>query len=227
MFKKIRNDKAAKTGRTTRITKNQAQKFLARVPEQNVFWYSDGNVFRDIMELRTGVELGGVSVYLSEMATPGHKGFYASWQSASQQVSIVVAAALGYASPCCRPRPNRRLGLARPLFRRWLSCRCSSTSANLLETERIQGQAQAPTPDPRNSSSRSPSTGGRGRGHVAGGDDHRDVLPDHGLYPHLRHEVLKLECTPHPDRHLLRRPSSNFILLPYRRRSGPVGRVPS
>lgn len=44
-----------------------------------------------------GAELGGVSVYLAEMATPGHKGFYASWQSASQQVAIVVAAALGYA----------------------------------------------------------------------------------------------------------------------------------
>jgi MHS family citrate/tricarballylate:H+ symporter-like MFS transporter len=44
-----------------------------------------------------GVELGGVSVYLSEMATPGHKGFYVSWQSASQQAAIMVAAALGYA----------------------------------------------------------------------------------------------------------------------------------
>ncbi len=43
-----------------------------------------------------GVELGGVSVYLSEMATPGHKGFYVSWQSASQQMAIIVAAALGY-----------------------------------------------------------------------------------------------------------------------------------
>jgi MHS family citrate/tricarballylate:H+ symporter-like MFS transporter len=30
------------------------------------------------------------------MATPGRKGFYTSWQSASQQVAIVVAAALGY-----------------------------------------------------------------------------------------------------------------------------------
>jgi len=44
-----------------------------------------------------GVELGGVSVYLSEMATPGHKGFYASWQSASQQVAIIVSAAFGFA----------------------------------------------------------------------------------------------------------------------------------
>jgi MHS family citrate/tricarballylate:H+ symporter-like MFS transporter len=44
-----------------------------------------------------GVELGGVSVYLAEMATPGHKGFYVSWQSASQQLSIIAAAALGFA----------------------------------------------------------------------------------------------------------------------------------
>src|SRR6476646_4346540 len=42
-----------------------------------------------------GVELGGVSVYLSEMATPGHKGFYVSFQSASQQVAIVVSALIG------------------------------------------------------------------------------------------------------------------------------------
>jgi MFS transporter, MHS family, citrate/tricarballylate:H+ symporter len=44
-----------------------------------------------------GAELGGVSVYLAEMATPGHKGFYTAWQSASQQVAIILAAALGYA----------------------------------------------------------------------------------------------------------------------------------
>ncbi|MBV9632075.1 MAG: MFS transporter, partial [Xanthobacteraceae bacterium] len=43
-----------------------------------------------------GVELGGVSVYLSEMAPRGQKGFYVSWQSGSQQVAIVVAALLGY-----------------------------------------------------------------------------------------------------------------------------------
>jgi MFS family permease len=43
-----------------------------------------------------GVELGGVSVYLSEIATPGHKGFYVSWQSASQQVAVVFAGVIGY-----------------------------------------------------------------------------------------------------------------------------------
>jgi MHS family citrate/tricarballylate:H+ symporter-like MFS transporter len=43
-----------------------------------------------------GVELGGVSVYLSEMAPPDQKGFYVSWQSGSQQVAIMVAAIIGY-----------------------------------------------------------------------------------------------------------------------------------
>ena len=43
-----------------------------------------------------GVELGGVSVYLSEMATPGRKGFYVSWQSASQQVAVMLGAVLGF-----------------------------------------------------------------------------------------------------------------------------------
>src|SRR6202171_4617443 len=42
-----------------------------------------------------GAELGGVSVYLSEIATPGHKGFFVSWQSASQQVAVMFAALLG------------------------------------------------------------------------------------------------------------------------------------
>ena len=44
-----------------------------------------------------GVELGGVSVYLAEMARPGRKGFLVAWQSGSQQVAIMLAAALGFA----------------------------------------------------------------------------------------------------------------------------------
>jgi MHS family citrate/tricarballylate:H+ symporter-like MFS transporter len=43
-----------------------------------------------------GVELGGVSVYLAEIATPGTKGFVTSFQSASQQVAVFVAALIGY-----------------------------------------------------------------------------------------------------------------------------------
>lgn len=44
-----------------------------------------------------GVELGGVSVYLAEIATPGHKGFYVAWQSGSQQVAVAFAGVLGFA----------------------------------------------------------------------------------------------------------------------------------
>jgi MFS family permease len=44
-----------------------------------------------------GMELGGVSVYLSEIATPGHKGFYVSWQSGSQQIAVMFAALVGVA----------------------------------------------------------------------------------------------------------------------------------
>src|SRR4051812_16494380 len=42
-----------------------------------------------------GMELGGVSVYLSEIAPPGRKGFYVSWQSASQQAAVIFAALVG------------------------------------------------------------------------------------------------------------------------------------
>jgi len=45
--------------------------------------------------LLPGVELGGVSVYLSEIATPGNKGFYVSWQSGSQQIAVIFVALLG------------------------------------------------------------------------------------------------------------------------------------
>src|SRR6202022_1018702 len=53
-----------------------------------------------------GMELGGVSVYLSEIATPGHKGFYVSWQSASQQVAVMFAALLGVALTFILPAPQ-------------------------------------------------------------------------------------------------------------------------
>ncbi len=50
---------------------------------------------RLVQGLSAGVELGGVSVYLSEIATPGRKGFYVAWQSGSQQVAVMFAALLG------------------------------------------------------------------------------------------------------------------------------------
>jgi len=52
-------------------------------------------VGRLLQGFSAGMELGGVSVYLSEIATPGHKGFYVSWQSGSQQVAVMFAASVG------------------------------------------------------------------------------------------------------------------------------------
>ena len=54
-------------------------------------------VGRLLQGFSAGMELGGVSVYLSEIATPGHKGFYVSWQSGSQQIAVMVAASVGVA----------------------------------------------------------------------------------------------------------------------------------
>jgi MFS transporter, MHS family, citrate/tricarballylate:H+ symporter len=50
---------------------------------------------RLIQGFSAGAELGNVSVYLAEIAPPGRKGFYVSWQSASQQIAVVVAASIG------------------------------------------------------------------------------------------------------------------------------------
>jgi len=52
-------------------------------------------VGRLVQGLSAGVELGGVSVYLAEIARPANRGFLVSWQSASQQVAVVFAAAIG------------------------------------------------------------------------------------------------------------------------------------
>ncbi|WP_353141811.1 MFS transporter [Acinetobacter pragensis] len=43
-----------------------------------------------------GVEMGGVSVYLAEIATDKNRGFITSWQSGSQQIAVVFAAILGF-----------------------------------------------------------------------------------------------------------------------------------
>jgi metabolite-proton symporter len=52
-------------------------------------------VGRLLQGLSAGVELGGVSVYLAEIATRGRRGFYCAWQSASQQLAVVFTALIG------------------------------------------------------------------------------------------------------------------------------------
>ncbi len=52
---------------------------------------------RLIQGLSAGAEFGGVTIYLLEIATPGRRGFYCSWQPVSQQLAVVFSAAIGLA----------------------------------------------------------------------------------------------------------------------------------
>jgi MHS family citrate/tricarballylate:H+ symporter-like MFS transporter len=51
---------------------------------------------RLVQGFSAGAELGGVSVYLSEMATHENRGFYVSWQSGSQQIAVVFVSIVGF-----------------------------------------------------------------------------------------------------------------------------------
>jgi MFS family permease len=52
-------------------------------------------ISRLVQGLSAGVEVGGVSVYLAEIAPQRRRGAFVAWQSASQQVAVVFAALLG------------------------------------------------------------------------------------------------------------------------------------
>src|ERR671936_578461 len=72
---------------------------------------------RLVQGLSAGVEIGGVSVYLAEIATPGRKGFFVSWQSGSQQVAVMFAALLGLIlSGTLRPEQMAGWGWRVPLL---------------------------------------------------------------------------------------------------------------
>ena len=72
---------------------------------------------RLVQGLSAGVEVGGASVYLAEIASPGRKGFFVSWQSASQQVAVMFAAFLGLIlSTALRPEQMVGWGWRVPLL---------------------------------------------------------------------------------------------------------------
>jgi metabolite-proton symporter len=72
---------------------------------------------RLVQGMSAGVEIGGVSVYLAEIATPGNKGFFVSWQSGSQQVAVIFAALVGLTlSATLRPEEMAGWGWRVPLL---------------------------------------------------------------------------------------------------------------
>lgn len=95
-----------------------------------------------------GVELGGVSVYLSEIATPGHKGFYVSWQSASQQAAVMFAALIGVIlNATLEPQAMTSWGWRVPLL---VGCAIIPflfrLRRSLEETDEFLARPQRPTP---------------------------------------------------------------------------------
>ena len=104
-------------------------------------------ISRLIQGFSAGVELGGVSVYLSEIATPGHKGFYVSWQSASQQVAVMFSALIGVVlSFILPPESMDHWGWRVPFF---LGCLIIpllfALRRSLAETDEFLARKQHPT----------------------------------------------------------------------------------
>ena len=155
-------------------------------------------VGRLVQGFSAGAELGGVSVYLSEMAPPGREGFYVSWQSASQQVAVVFAALLGAAlSASLSHSELARWGWRVPFL---VGCLIVPflllIRRSLQETEAFLART--------NQAGRAPDlavTGGkladRDAGHADGHHDHRTVLLHHVLHADLR----EARTAPGGDRH--------------------------
>ena len=75
---------------------------------------------RLVQGLSAGVEFGGVSVYLAEIATPGHRGFFVSFQSISVQAAVIVSALFGMAvNRLLPPETMTDWGWRVPL---WIGC---------------------------------------------------------------------------------------------------------
>jgi MFS family permease len=104
-------------------------------------------ISRLVQGFSAGVELGGVSVYLSEIATPGHKGFYVSWQSASQQVAVMFAALIGVVLHSLLPPATMEQWGWRVPF--WIGCliipRLYLLRRSLAETDEFLARKQRPS----------------------------------------------------------------------------------
>jgi MFS family permease len=94
-----------------------------------------------------GAELGSVSIYLSEIAPAGRKGFFVSWQSASQQCAVILAAISGlWLNTYLQPQSMNEWGWRIPLlagclivpFLYWLR-------RSLPETEAFQARSHPAT----------------------------------------------------------------------------------
>jgi MFS family permease len=102
---------------------------------------------RLVQGLSAGVEFGGVSVYLAEIATPGHRGFFVSFQSVSVQVAVIVSALFGMAvNRLLPPETMTDWGWRVPL---WIGCAIIPLlfllRRSLQETEEFAARTRHPS----------------------------------------------------------------------------------
>ena len=98
--------------------------------------------------------------YLSEIATPGHKGFYVSWQSASQQCAVIFAALLGVTlNSLLSGHANGRLGLARAVRGGLPHYSAALPASPILSGDRGLPRTQAASFRQTDFSNHSPQTG--------------------------------------------------------------------
>lgn len=67
-------------------------------------------VARLIQGFSAGGEFGSASALLIEFATPGRRGYYASWQMVAQSLSFAFAASFAYALNAQLPPPRSKAG---------------------------------------------------------------------------------------------------------------------
>jgi MFS family permease len=102
---------------------------------------------RLVQGLSAGVEFGGVSVYLAEIATPGHRGFFVSFQSVSVQAAVIVSALFGMAvNRLLPPETMADWGWRVPL---WIGCAIIPLlfllRRSLQETEEFAARTRHPS----------------------------------------------------------------------------------
>ncbi len=73
-------------------------------------------VGRVLQGFSAGAELGGVVVYLAEIAPPNRRAFYTCWQAGSQQFAVMAASIIGLVLLWrADAGPDARLGMAHPV----------------------------------------------------------------------------------------------------------------
>ncbi len=68
---------ARMTGVETKLNKGQAQRLLADVPQEKVFWSHDGQMFRNLKELAKGLSAMSDETYTYH--TDSSKNDFANW----------------------------------------------------------------------------------------------------------------------------------------------------